>query len=30
MTSDALYDRTAGLIEVDSTIVRQSIERLLA
>jgi hypothetical protein len=30
MTSDDLYDRTAGLIEVDSTIVRQSIERLLA
>jgi len=29
MTSDDLYDRTAGLIEVDSTIVRQSIERLL-
>jgi hypothetical protein len=30
MTSDALYDRTSDLIEVDSTIVRQSIERLLA
>ena len=30
MTSDDLYDRTARLIGVDPTIVRQSIERLLS